>query len=136
MELASHNQPPSSTDKNGENGQPAPQNDDSQDRFIKTIVHSSQLDSPSFELKGSEHVVVIGSGASAVEAVETILGRFSSGRDSENQLTPGNAERNAEMEKGIEIYMVAPDDEWIIPRNIVMDTFIAGQPFGRQLSLR
>ncbi|KAJ3509101.1 hypothetical protein NLJ89_g5390 [Agrocybe chaxingu] len=85
-----------------------------EEKFTKTILHSSQLDSPAFKLKGGERVVIIGSGASGVEAVETVL----------------------EKEKeGVKVYMIARDDKWIIPRNIMIDTFISGQPFGRQMPL-
>ncbi|CAA7269404.1 unnamed protein product [Cyclocybe aegerita] len=93
---------------------PSDERENSEEEFTKTILHSSQLDSPEFKLKGGERVVVIGSGASGVEAVETVL----------------------EKEKdGVEVYMIARDDKWIIPRNIMIDTFISGQPFGRQMPL-
>ncbi|KAF8152257.1 hypothetical protein B0H34DRAFT_111065 [Crassisporium funariophilum] len=99
--------------------------DDSGEDFTKTIIHSSQLDSPEFQLKGGERVVVIGSGASGVEAVETVLAKFGSVKDDQEQT----------KKKGVEVWMVARDDKWIIPRNIMIDTFIAGQPFGRQMPL-
>lgn len=31
--------------------------------------------------------------------------------------------------------VLARDDKWIIPRNIMFDTLIAAQPFGRQMPL-
>ncbi|KAF4622539.1 hypothetical protein D9613_009188 [Agrocybe pediades] len=97
---------------------------DKNDLFTKTIIHSSQLDSPSFKLKGGEKVVVIGSGASGVEAVETVLENFGSVADSKDG-----------KNEGVEITMIARNDKWIIPRNTVVDTCIAGQPFGRQMPL-
>lgn len=97
------------------------------DKFTKLIVHSSELDSPSFKLKGGERVVVIGSGASGVEAVETVLQKFGSIKDSE---------KRKDGKQGVEASMIARDDKWIISRNIIIDTSIAGQPFGRQMPLR
>jgi len=114
-------------DKTDENGQ----KEEGHDQFTKTIVHSSQLDSPSFQLKGGEKVVVIGSGASGVEAVETVLQKFGSVVDKDNGSSEGG-----ERKKGVEVYMVARDDKWIIPRNIIIDTLISGQPFGQQMPLR
>ncbi|KDQ22813.1 hypothetical protein PLEOSDRAFT_1051364, partial [Pleurotus ostreatus PC15] len=84
--------------------------------FAQTIIHSSQLDTiPGWKLEG-KNVVVIGSGASGVEAVETVLERIEGG-------------------KGGNVWMVARSDKWIIPRNIVVDTVLACQPFGRQMPL-
>jgi len=60
--------------------------------------------------------VIIGSGASAVEAVETVLGR-------------------TEGEDQARCTVLARDDKWIIPRNIIFDTLIAAQPFGREMPL-
>ncbi|KAJ7264991.1 FAD/NAD(P)-binding domain-containing protein [Mycena haematopus] len=84
------------------------------DVFTKPIIHSSQLDSDAVSeetIKGKK-VVVIGSGASGVEAVETALQRGAG-----------------------EVVMVARTDKWIIPRNIIFDTLIACQPFGREMPL-
>lgn len=84
-----------------------------QDTFTRgPVVHSSQLDSLPEELLKDKRVVVIGSGASAVEAVETALERGS----------------------GV-CTVLARDDKWIIPRNILFDTAIAAQPFGREMPL-
>ncbi|KAJ6531194.1 FAD/NAD-P-binding domain-containing protein [Mycena capillaripes] len=84
------------------------------DVFEKPIIHSSDLDSESVSeetIKGKK-VVVIGSGASGVEAVETAIQRGAG-----------------------EIVMIARTDKWIIPRNIFFDTFLACQPFGREMPL-
>ncbi|KAJ7311589.1 FAD/NAD(P)-binding domain-containing protein [Mycena albidolilacea] len=84
------------------------------DVFKKPIIHSSELDSDAVSeetIKGKK-VVVIGSGASGVEAVETALQRGAG-----------------------EVVMVARTDKWIIPRNIFFDTFLACQPFGREMPL-
>lgn len=68
--------------------------------FSQTIIHSSQLDSlPVWKLEG-KNVVVIGSGASGVEAVETVLERIEGG-------------------KGGNVWIVARSDKWIIPRYVV-----------------
>ncbi|KAJ7461564.1 FAD/NAD(P)-binding domain-containing protein [Mycena latifolia] len=84
------------------------------DVFTNPIIHSSELDSDAVSeetIKGKK-VVVIGSGASGVEAVETALQRGAG-----------------------EVVMVARTDKWIIPRNIFFDTFLACQPFGREMPL-
>ena len=97
------------------------------EEFGGIILHSSQLDSPEFDLKGGERVGVIGSGASGVEAVETVLQKFGSVRDSQD---------GKEENKGVEVFLIARNDKWIIPRNTVIDTAIAGQPFGREMPFR
>ncbi|TFK35788.1 hypothetical protein BDQ12DRAFT_725579 [Crucibulum laeve] len=128
------------------------------DTFKGIIIHSSQLDSPEFQLKGCERVVVIGSGASGVEAVETVLERFGSVADAERlglwrkeveklhqmkdkaedeiaeEVGRGN-EEDKKQKKGVYVSMIARTDKWIIPRNIMVDTFLACQPFGRQMPL-
>jgi len=77
--------------------------------FTGVIIHSSELDR--IELEGKT-IVVIGSGASGVEAVETALEK-----------------------KAKKAIFIARSDKWIIPRNIIVDTFLAAQPFGRQMPL-
>ncbi|TEB35157.1 FAD/NAD-P-binding domain-containing protein [Coprinellus micaceus] len=95
------------------------------DIFTKRVLHSSELDSDKFDLPpGSRRIVVIGSGASAVEAVETALDRYASAKDDKS-----------DAETKVEIWMIARHDKWIIPRNIVVDTFLSAQPFGRQMPL-
>ncbi|KAJ7172025.1 FAD/NAD(P)-binding domain-containing protein [Mycena filopes] len=84
------------------------------DVFTKPMIHSSELDSDavSEETIKDKKVVVIGSGASGVEAVEAALLRGAG-----------------------EVVMIARTDKWIIPRNIFFDTFLACQPFGREMPL-
>lgn len=84
------------------------------DVFKKPIIHSSELDSDKVSEKTirGKKVVVIGSGASGVEAVEAALHRGAG-----------------------EVVMIARTDKWIIPRNIFFDTFLACQPFGREMPL-
>ncbi|KAI0065151.1 FAD/NAD-P-binding domain-containing protein [Artomyces pyxidatus] len=99
-----------------------PANDDSRDpeddtpgtgqdaeTFSGTMLHSSELDDA--DLVGKT-VLVVGSGASGVEAVETALQRGAG-----------------------DVYIFARDDKWIIPRNIVIDTSISAQPFGQEMPL-
>ncbi|KAJ7024288.1 FAD/NAD(P)-binding domain-containing protein [Mycena alexandri] len=84
------------------------------DLFTKPMIHSSELDSDAISeetIKGKK-VVVIGSGASGVEACEAALTRGAG-----------------------EVVMIARTDKWIIPRNIFFDTFLACQPFGREMPL-
>ncbi|KAF8323346.1 FAD/NAD(P)-binding domain-containing protein [Clavulina sp. PMI_390] len=81
------------------------------DKYGGRIVHSSDLDSlKPEEIKGRK-IVVVGSGASGVEAVELAVAK---GAD--------------------DVKIVARDDKWIIPRNIVFDTLLSMQPLGRPLS--
>ncbi|RDX45747.1 FAD/NAD-P-binding domain-containing protein [Lentinus brumalis] len=82
---------------------------DNEEVFQGEVIHSSELDNAQLEGK---NIVVIGSGASGVEAVETAL------------------EQGAKH-----CTILARDDKWIIPRNIVLDTLIAAQPFGREMPL-
>ncbi|KAI0051320.1 FAD/NAD-P-binding domain-containing protein [Auriscalpium vulgare] len=80
-----------------------------EETYQGTVLHSSELDDADLEGKT---VLVVGSGASGVEAVETALQR--------------GAKRTV---------MFARDDKWILPRNIVLDTTISAQPFGREMPL-
>ncbi|KAI0821751.1 FAD/NAD-P-binding domain-containing protein [Trametes gibbosa] len=77
--------------------------------FEGDVIHSSELDDAQLE---GMRILVIGSGASGVEAVETALSKGA------EQCT-----------------MVARDDKWIIPRNMIVDTLISAQPFGREMPL-
>ena len=90
-----------------------------EETFEGIVVHSSELDD--VDLEGKK-VVVIGSGASGVEAAETALSKGAKG-----------ARRG---EEGDGVVMLARDDKWIIPRNFVLDTLISAQPFGREMPLR
>ncbi|KZV80618.1 FAD/NAD(P)-binding domain-containing protein, partial [Exidia glandulosa HHB12029] len=73
------------------------------------VLHSAELDDA--ELK-DKRVVVIGGGASGVEAVELAISKGAK-----------------------DCVIVARDDKWVIPRNIVFDTMISMQPFGREMPL-
>ncbi|KAI5892685.1 FAD/NAD(P)-binding domain-containing protein [Schizophyllum commune H4-8] len=80
-----------------------------------TVLHSSELDAASADVLAGKRVVVVGSGASGVEACETVLA------------------------KGVAlagpVTMLARSDKWIIPRNVAVDTLLAAQPFGREMPL-
>ncbi|KAI0354367.1 FAD/NAD(P)-binding domain-containing protein [Trametes cingulata] len=103
-ESASDHQP--SHDGDDEGGD---QEEGEEETFEGEVVHSSELDDAQLEGK---RVLVIGSGASGVEAVETALDKGAKG-----------------------CVMIARDDKWIIPRNMVLDTLISAQPFGREMPL-
>ncbi|KAI5826953.1 FAD/NAD(P)-binding domain-containing protein [Schizophyllum commune Tattone D] len=81
-----------------------------------TVLHSSELDSASADVLAGKRVVVVGSGASGVEACETVLDK--AGGELEGPVT-----------------MLARSDKWIIPRNVAIDTLLAAQPFGREMPL-
>ncbi|OSX62773.1 hypothetical protein POSPLADRAFT_1141735 [Postia placenta MAD-698-R-SB12] len=85
-----------------------------EETFAGLVLHSSEMDDAPLEGK---RVIVIGSGASGVEAVEAAIKRGA-------KTTDGG------------VVMIARNDKWIIPRNIVMDTLISAQPFGREMPLR
>lgn len=78
-----------------------------QDTFHGKVLHSSSLDDA--ELKGKK-VVIIGSGASGVEAAELAVGKGAK-----------------------QVVVLARDDKWIIPRNTVFDVLLALQPFGKEM---
>ncbi|TCD66067.1 hypothetical protein EIP91_001875 [Steccherinum ochraceum] len=100
-------------DGGDDEGETHQEDEDDGDVFRKgPIVHSSQLDRLEEDEVRGKTVVVVGSGASGVEAVETALAKGA--------------------KKAI---MVARDDKWIIPRNTILDTLISAQPFGRQMPL-
>ncbi|KAL1708023.1 hypothetical protein EV121DRAFT_288075 [Schizophyllum commune] len=81
-----------------------------------TVLHSSELDSAPADVLAGKRVVVVGSGASGVEACETVLDK--AGVALEGPVT-----------------MLARSDKWIIPRNVAIDTLLAAQPFGREMPL-
>ncbi|BGP05362.1 Baeyer-Villiger monooxygenase [Rhodotorula toruloides] len=80
-----------------------------QDSFAGQIVHSSQLDDADLEGK---KVVIIGSGASGVEAAELAVAK-----------------------KAGDVVMLARSDKWVIPRNTLVDILLSLQPFGREMPL-
>ncbi|KAI5479695.1 dimethylaniline monooxygenase (N-oxide forming) [Pseudohyphozyma bogoriensis] len=79
------------------------------DSFHGDVLHSSELDNAQLEGK---KVVIVGSGASGVEAAELAVEK-----------------------KAKSAVVLARDDKWIIPRNTVVDTMLALQPFGREMPL-
>lgn len=79
------------------------------EKFRGKIVHSSQLDT--IDTKG-KRVVIIGGGASGVEALETTTHKGA-----------------------IRPLIIARSDKWFIPRNFFVDTILSMQPFGRETSL-
>ncbi|GAA5880809.1 hypothetical protein JCM1840_003289 [Sporobolomyces johnsonii] len=82
---------------------------DGQDSFRGEILHSSQLDNA--DLKDKK-VVIVGSGASGVEAAELAV-----------------------QKEAKDIIVLARSDKWIIPRNTVIDILLSLQPFGREMPL-
>ncbi|KAI0078013.1 hypothetical protein K474DRAFT_991060 [Panus rudis PR-1116 ss-1] len=78
----------------------------------RPIIHSSQLDILDEDAVMGKTVVVIGSGASAIEAVENTLAKGAKGT-----------------------VIVAREDKWIIPQNPLVDTLIAAHPFERHIPL-
>ena len=80
-----------------------------QDKFRGKIFHSSQLDGKDATGK---NVLIIGGGASAVEALEF------------------TAHENAEK-----VYVLARSEKWIIPRNPVIDILLSLNIFGSETPL-
>ncbi|VDB98181.1 unnamed protein product [Peniophora sp. CBMAI 1063] len=82
---------------------------DGEEKFQGDVLHSSELDDA--ELEGRT-VLIIGSGASGVEAAETAL-----------------------QQGAKKAIVIARQDKWIIPRNTFIDTIISAQPFGQEMPL-
>lgn len=80
-----------------------------QDQFDGSVMHSSKLDGVA--MKG-KRVLVIGGGASAIEALEFAVNSGAS-----------------------QIDVLSRSDKWIIPRNFVVDFLLACNIFGQETSL-
>ncbi|KAF2213087.1 hypothetical protein CERZMDRAFT_39799 [Cercospora zeae-maydis SCOH1-5] len=78
------------------------------ERFTGKIFHSSELDGKESDAKGKK-VLVIGGGASAIEAMEFT--------------TAAGAEKT---------YILSRSEKWIIPRNPVIDILLALNIFGQE----
>jgi len=99
------------------------------DTFHGEILHSSELDSLDEGALDGKNIVVIGAGASGVEAVETAL---SKGAKKCSMLA--RDDKVARLMTS-DVYQNSQILQWIIPRDIFIDTTIAMQPFGRQMPL-
>jgi len=85
--------------------------DTEKDSSEETNGHANGHSKEPFDVKGKT-MIIVGSGASSVEAAEWAV------------------------EKGADkVWILARDDKWIIPRNVVFDTFLSMQPFGREMPL-
>ncbi|PYI11774.1 flavin-binding monooxygenase-like protein [Aspergillus sclerotiicarbonarius CBS 121057] len=80
-----------------------------QDRFKGSIYHSSELDGKDVEGK---KVLIIGGGASAIEALEFAV-----------------------KSKAAEIDVLSRSDKWIIPRNVLVQSVLAMNILGQETSL-
>lgn len=78
-------------------------------QFKGNVFHSSNLDGK--EAKG-KRVVIVGGGASAIEALEYAV-----------------------KSGAAEIDVLSRSDKWIIPRNIVVNALLASNVFGQEISL-
>jgi Pyridine nucleotide-disulphide oxidoreductase len=79
-----------------------------QEKFEGSIVHSSELTADHIDAKG-KRIVVVGGGASAVEAVEFAV-------------KTGAASTS----------ILSRSDKWIIPRNAIVDILLAFNIFGQE----
>jgi cation diffusion facilitator CzcD-associated flavoprotein CzcO len=91
----------------GTTGEPKIPNVPGQEKFKGEVVHSSQLDGKT--AKGKK-VLIIGGGASAVEALEFVA--------------------TQEAKKS---YVLARSEKWIIPRNPIIDALLSFNIFGEEL---
>ncbi|DAA74773.1 hypothetical protein H112_08955 [Trichophyton rubrum D6] len=80
-----------------------------QDKFTGQVYHSSELDG--LDAKG-KRIVVVGGGASAVEALEFAVNAGAANID-----------------------VLSRSDKWIIPRNVVVDVLLACNIFGQETIL-
>ncbi|KAH7031649.1 monooxygenase [Microdochium trichocladiopsis] len=87
-------------------GDPKMPHMDGMDRFQGPVYHSSKLDGVEAEGK---NIVVIGGGASAVEALEF-----------------------AAEEKAKKVYILSRSDKWIIPRNLIVDILLSLNIWGQE----
>ncbi len=82
-----------------------------QEKFKGTIVHSSELTADHIDAKG-KRILIVGGGASAVEAVEFAV-------------KTGAASTS----------ILSRSDKWIIPRNAIVDIILAFNIFGQEIVL-
>ncbi|KAK1146191.1 hypothetical protein N8T08_003281 [Aspergillus melleus] len=80
-----------------------------QEKFKGSIFHSSKLDGKDVEGK---RVLIIGGGASAIEALEFAV-----------------------KAKAAEIDVLSRSDKWVIPRNVLVQSLLAMNIFGQETSL-
>lgn len=90
-------------------GDPKMPNLPDQDRFQGGIMHSSHLDDKDFRGK---KVLVVGGGASAIEALEFAV-----------------------KSGAAEIDILSRSDKWIIPRNVLVQSLLAMNLFGMETSI-
>ncbi|KAL1744453.1 hypothetical protein HDZ31DRAFT_38620 [Schizophyllum fasciatum] len=83
------------------------------------VLHSSALDTADARALAHKRIAIVGSGASGIEAAETVLAKAAAAH------TPLAAPPA----------LLARTDKWLIPRNVALDTALAAQPFGRELPL-
>lgn len=104
--------------------------EDGEETFGGTLLHSSELDDA--QLAG-KRVVVIGSGASGVEAVETALAR-----GAKETIIIARQDKVSDVDACMRVpeVLIYVCVQWIIPRNMIIDTLISAQPFGREMPLR
>lgn len=89
-------------------GDPKKPHIEGQEKFKGKIVHSSQLDGLAEDAK-DKNVLIIGGGASAVEALEFV-----------------------EHAKAKEAFVLSRSEKWIIPRNPIIDALLAFNIFGQE----
>ncbi|KAJ1333001.1 dimethylaniline monooxygenase (N-oxide forming) [Microdochium nivale] len=90
-------------------GDPKKPHMDGMEHYQGPVYHSSKLDGVDAEGK---NIVIIGGGASAVEALEF-----------------------AAEEKAKKVYILSRSDKWIIPRNIIVDILLALNIWGQETFL-
>ena len=100
---------------------------DDEEVFQGKVLHSSELDDAEL---GGKNVIVIGSGASGVEAVETALEQ-----GAKHCVMLARDDKVSICACFPSALLTTMHTQWIIPRNIVLDTLIAAQPFGREMPL-
>ena len=100
---------------------------DDEEVFQGKVLHSSELDDAEL---GGKNVIVIGSGASGVEAVETALEQ-----GAKHCVMLARDDKVSICACFSSALLTTTHTQWIIPRNIVLDTLIAAQPFGREMPL-
>ncbi|KAI8824791.1 uncharacterized protein EV422DRAFT_503603 [Fimicolochytrium jonesii] len=87
------------------------------DKYQGLQAHTSKMDKVDLDLRKGQKIVVLGSGASAVEVIDYVLNRLD-GDESRLGSGPGQ----------IDLTVVARHDKWIMPRGIILSTLASMIP--------
>ncbi|KNC96366.1 uncharacterized protein SPPG_08266 [Spizellomyces punctatus DAOM BR117] len=87
------------------------------DDFAGLKAHSSQMDKVDLDLNRGKRIVVVGSGASAVEVIDYVL-----------QKLDGDETKLGSGEGMVEVTVIARHDKWIMPRGVLLSSIASMLP--------